>query len=209
MKTLLMIDNYDSFTHNLVQMFMNYDLDILVFRNDKITMRRADELQPDYLVISPGPGGPSCAGISMQIIRNCISRIPVLGVCLGMQCLNEVMGGRTELAPVPVHGKKSLVFHEGRGIFSGIPSPFYAARYHSLTVKPVSHRLRITAETGENVVMGLERLDFPVFGVQFHPESFMTEHGAAMIENFLISGTHGTAVFQGRLKNDGRAEAMA
>lgn len=189
MQTLLVIDNYDSFTHNLVQMFMRRSLSIRVFRNDRILIDQALELRPDFLLVSPGPRGPAHAGISKPIIREMIGKIPILGVCLGMQCLNEVMGGQTRAAPVPVHGKKTPVYHEGEGLFKKMPSPLNAARYHSLmAVPPAGRRLRVTARTGDNVVMGVAHTDYPVFGVQFHPESFMTENGQALIENFLSFG---------------------
>ncbi len=186
MQTLLVIDNYDSFTHNLVQMVMRDSISVRVFRNDRIQVDQALELRPDFLLVSPGPRAPAHAGLSKPLIREFIGKIPILGVCLGMQCLNEVMGGQTRPAPVPVHGKKTPVYHEGQGLFKNLPSPFNAARYHSLmAVPPAKARLRVTARTGDNVVMGLEHPDFPVFGVQFHPESFMTENGQALIENFL------------------------
>jgi len=198
MKTLLVIDNYDSFTHNLVQMFMAYDFDIRVFRNDRISVAQAEALCPDYLLISPGPGNPAGAGVSMPMIRTFTGKVPILGVCLGMQCLNEVMGGETAAAPMPVHGKKSRIFHCGQGLFAGLPSPFEAARYHSLMVRAVPEGLKITAKTGDGVAMGLAHPDFPVFGVQFHPESFMTEHAAALIDNFVCAGPAGAAVFSQR-----------
>lgn len=198
MKTLLVIDNYDSFTHNLIQMFMAYDFDIWVFRNDRIGVEEAEALGPDYLLISPGPGNPAGAGVSMPMLRAFAGKIPILGVCLGMQCLNEVMGGETAGAPVPVHGKKSRVFHSGQGLFAGLPSPFEAARYHSLMVRAVPDRLNITARTRDGVVMGLAHPDFPVFGLQFHPESFMTQHATQLIDNFICTGPAGAALFSQR-----------
>ncbi|MFO7839403.1 MAG: aminodeoxychorismate/anthranilate synthase component II [Desulfosalsimonadaceae bacterium] len=195
MKTLLVIDNYDSFTHNLIQMFMRFALRIRVFRNDEISVDQAAILYPDYLLISPGPRDPFHAGISMPLIREFTGKIPVLGVCLGMQCLNESLGGRTIAAPNPVHGKTDTVFHDGRHLFSGIASPFQAARYHSLMVDAVSRHLAVTAWTADNVIMGLAHQDFPVFGLQFHPESFMTENGDALIENFLFSAPAKGPVF--------------
>ena len=188
MKKLLVIDNYDSFTHNLVQMFMRYAIDIKVYRNDQITIAQAIELNPHYLLVSPGPKDPRNAGISMPMIRHFAGRIPVLGVCLGMQCINEVMGGQTIRAPLPVHGKKCHVFHNCRGIFKNLPSPFTAARYHSLMVGAAPCALEITAWTADNLIMGLSHTEYGVFGVQFHPESFMTESGRALIENFLSYG---------------------
>jgi anthranilate synthase component 2 len=185
---LLMIDNYDSFTYNLVQLFLAFDLDITVRRNDCVTIEEIERLRPDYLVISPGPRAPQQAGLSINIIRAFYDKLPILGVCLGMQCINEAFGGRTVLAPLPVHGKTDAVYHEGRNIFAGIPSPFTAARYHSLAIEQDNGRLAVSAKTADNVVMGLYHPDHPLFGVQFHPESFLTEHGARLAENFLASG---------------------
>lgn len=185
---LLVIDNYDSFTFNLVQMFLQYDLDILVFRSDQLALPDVVPLKPDYLLVSPGPRDPAHAGISKAIIREWYRRIPVLGVCLGMQCLNEVFGGCTLRAPEPRHGKISAVHHTGRALFAGLPSPFAAARYHSLMVDVRSPDLEITAHCADGVVMGLSHPEFPLHGVQFHPESFMTEAGFALIENFLRLG---------------------
>ena len=198
MKSLLVIDNYDSFTHNLIQMFMRHALNIRVFRNDALSVAEAVILHPDYLLISPGPRDPFHAGISMPLIREFVGKIPVLGVCLGMQCLNEVLGGKTIEAPIPVHGKTSAVYHEGRGLFFGLACPFQAARYHSLMVDAVSRRLAVTAWTADNVVMGLAHRDLPVFGLQFHPESFMTENGDVLIENFLLSAPGAGTVLSGR-----------
>lgn len=183
--TLLVIDNYDSFTYNLVQMFTPYHLNIIVKRADKITLDEADRLAPDYILISPGPKDPAHAGISKKIILHFHTRKPILGVCLGMQCLNEVFGGTTERAPVPVHGKTDMIHHDNQSIFQGMPSPFSAARYHSLIVKPGSAVLKKTAWNNEGITMGLQLKGLPVFGVQFHPESFMTEKGDILIKNFL------------------------
>jgi anthranilate synthase component 2 len=185
---LLVIDNYDSFTFNLVQMFLQYDLDIFVFRSDQIDLPDVPRLEPDYLLVSPGPRDPVHAGISMAIIREWYRRIPVLGVCLGMQCINEVFDGRTRRAPQPRHGKVSLVHHEDRALFAGLPNPFAAARYHSLMVEVRSSALEVTARCDDGVVMGLSHPDLPLHGVQFHPESFMTEAGFELIENFLHLG---------------------
>ena len=186
---LLMIDNYDSFTYNLVQMFTPYDLEILVRRGDKITPEEARSLCPDYILISPGPRDPAHAGVSKEIIRTFYPRVPLLGVCLGMQCLNEVFGGRTVRAPVPVHGKTDLIRHNNRGLFAGMPDPFPAARYHSLIVEPSGDALGTTAWNDEGIIMGVELHGYPVFGVQFHPESFLTENGTILIENFLGTGS--------------------
>jgi anthranilate synthase component 2 len=185
---LLVIDNYDSFTYNLVQMFLQYDLDILVFRSDKLALDQVPALQPDYLLVSPGPKDPAHAGISIPIIREWHHRIPILGVCLGMQCINEVFQGRTVRAPLPRHGKVSTVHHEGQALFKGLPCPFTAARYHSLMVEVQSPILAVTARSEDDVIMGLSHPEHPLHGVQFHPESFMTESGFELIENFLRLG---------------------
>jgi anthranilate synthase component 2 len=185
---LLVIDNYDSFTHNLVQMFMRYDLQINIFRSDKISIEQINSLHPDYILISPGPKDPSNAGISISVVNAFAGKIPILGVCLGMQCINEALGGETVRAPVPVHGKTSRVFHSNQSVFKGAPSPFIAARYHSLMVKITSPHLVVTAKTEDGVVMGIEHKTLPMSGVQFHPESFMTDSGFVLIENFLKQG---------------------
>jgi len=184
--TLLVIDNYDSFTFNLVQMFLPFGLRIEVTRNDCIRVEQIDGLAPDYILISPGPKDPAGAGISKEVIRRFQGRIPILGICLGLQCINEVYSGRTSRAPLPVHGKTSLIEHTGRGLFKGLTSPFRAARYHSLQALPAANSsLVVTARTSDGVAMGLAHPSLPLAGVQFHPESFLTEHGTVIIENFL------------------------
>ncbi len=188
---LLVIDNYDSFTHNLVQMFLQFPLEIWVYRSDAISIKRIIEMDPDYMLVSPGPKDPSAAGISIEAIKYFTGRIPVLGVCLGMQCINEAYGGRTIRAPLPVHGKQSLVWHNGKGVFESIPSPFMAARYHSLAVVPCDDRLEISARTKDGVIMGIADPENRMFGVQFHPESFMTQYGKKIITNFLNKGRMG------------------
>ena len=188
LKKLLVIDNYDSFTYNLVQLFLTFDLEILVRRNDRTSLAEIEALGPDYLIISPGPKAPRQSGLSLEIIRAFYDKLPVLGVCLGMQCINEVFGGRTVRAPRPVHGKTDAVFHQGANIFGGLPSPFIAARYHSLAVEPGNGPLVISARTGDGVPMGLYHPGHPLFGVQFHPESFMTDHGRKIAANFLATG---------------------
>jgi anthranilate synthase component 2 len=193
---LLVIDNYDSFTYNLVQMFLQYDLDILVFRSDKLALNQVAALAPNYLLVSPGPKDPAHAGISIPIIREWHRRIPILGVCLGMQCINEVFLGRTVRAPLPRHGKVSAVHHDGQALFTGLPSPFTAARYHSLMVEVHSRALAVTARSDDGVIMGLSHPEFPLHGVQFHPESFMTETGFELVENFLRLGPLATPVRQ-------------
>jgi anthranilate synthase/aminodeoxychorismate synthase-like glutamine amidotransferase len=189
---LLMIDNYDSFTFNLVQMFRCFALTLEVHRSDRITVAQVRAMAPDYIVISPGPKDPSHAGISMSLIAAMHAGTPILGVCLGMQCINEVFAGRTVRSPQPLHGKTSLVFHDGGFLFSGLPSPFKAARYHSLVVEPAAAALEkdliVTAWSDSGLIMGLSHRRFPLHGVQFHPESFLTEHGFVLIENFLRLG---------------------
>jgi len=190
MASLLVIDNYDSFTFNLVQMFRMYDLSVKVFRSDKLSIRQAEILDPDYVLVSPGPKDPAHAGISIPIIKTFLGKKPVLGVCLGMQCINEAFGGVTQRAPLPVHGKTSAVTHDGGGLFKGIPSPFKVARYHSLMIVPPEHQdeFHVNAVCDGDVIMGLAHKSVPLFGVQFHPESFLTEFGFKIIENFLDHG---------------------
>ena len=186
---LLVIDNYDSFTYNLVQMFRCYELAMEVYRADKISLEKAAQIRPDYILISPGPKDPAHAGISMELIGAFYREIPILGVCLGMQCLNEVLGGETVRAALPVHGKTSLVSHRQESVFKGLASPLRAARYHSLaTSVNAAGGLKISAMSDDGVIMGLYHPNYPLHGVQFHPESFLTEHGYALIENFLKLG---------------------
>ena len=189
---LLVIDNYDSFTYNLVQMFRQYPLEVRVFRSDALTLDDIETLKPHYIVISPGPKDPAHAGISKNLIRHWYQRVPILGVCLGMQCLNEVFGGRTVRSRLPMHGKTCPVTHYGKGIFAGLPNPFQAARYHSLAVSPdakaLEGELTISARSDDYTIMSLCHQRFPLWGVQFHPESFLTEHGFALVENFLNLG---------------------
>ena len=189
MAKLLVIDNYDSFTYNLVQMFRQYPLEIRVHRSDKISVTEAEAFAPDYILISPGPKDPAHAGISIPLIRAFYKTTPILGVCLGMQCINEVFGGKTVRAPLPMHGKTSPVTHENGGVFNALPSPFTAARYHSLAIRPNgTDELIMTAHTPDGVIMGLSHVECPLHGVQFHPESFLTEHGFTLVENFLKLG---------------------
>ncbi len=189
---LLVIDNYDSFTYNLVQMFRQYPLKIEVFRSDRIELDRVVRLAPDYILISPGPKDPAHAGISMPLIAQWHRKVPILGVCLGMQCINEVFGGKTVRSSEPLHGKTSAIHHDQRGLFKGIPSPFQAARYHSLIIEPDPGALRgeltITARTKDQMAMGISHRNYPLHGVQFHPESFLTQYGFAIIESFLSLG---------------------
>ncbi len=188
---LLAIDNFDSFTFNLVQMFRQFDLDILVYRNNEINRAQLAQIAPDYLMISPGPKHPEYAGISMQAISEFYKKIPILGVCLGMQCINEFFQGRTLRFHPPVHGKTSLIKHDQSGIFTRVTNPFRAARYHSLQVIPgSSSALTISAQSEDDVIMALSHPQLPIYGIQFHPESFLTEQGFTLIENFLKKGVN-------------------
>jgi para-aminobenzoate synthetase component II len=184
---LLMIDNYDSFTYNLVQYLGELGQDIKVFRNDKISLQEIKELQPDQLVISPGPCTPNEAGISMEVIREFAGKIPLLGVCLGHQSIGQVFGGEVIRAERLMHGKTSQVFHDGKTIFAGIPNPFTATRYHSLIVRKetLPDCLEISAETEQGEIMALRHKQLVVEGVQFHPESILTEAGKDLLRNFL------------------------
>ena len=186
--SLLVLDNYDSFTFNLVQMFRAYPLKISVVRADKITVQEVAAQRPDYILVSPGPKDPAAAGISVPLIAKLHREFPIFGVCLGMQSMNEAFGGVTERAPLPMHGKTSEIRHEERGVFAGLPSPIKVARYHSLAVANVNPALEITARAADGVIMGLSHREYPLHGVQFHPESFLTEQGFPMIENFLKTG---------------------
>ena len=188
MKRLFVIDNYDSFTYNLVQLFSVFDLDITVHRCDRITVADIEQAAPDYILISPGPKTPQFAGISTAVVAALAGKIPILGVCLGMQCMNEAFGGQTVRAPLPMHGKTSHAHHSGATLFQGIPSPFTAARYHSLIIQNNDSPLQFSATADDEVVMGLYHPEWPVFGVQFHPESFLTEYGHRLAENFLSAG---------------------
>lgn len=183
---ILVIDNYDSFTYNLVQYLGELGADIQVIRNDEITLQEIRDLNPERIVISPGPGDPQDGGISNDVIREFGPTIPVLGVCLGHQCIGHVYGGVVTRAPRLMHGKTSPVYHNGSGVFSGVPSPFNATRYHSLIVEePLPDCLQVIAFTSEGEVMGLRHKEYPVVGVQFHPESILTEHGKRILANFL------------------------
>jgi anthranilate synthase component 2 len=193
---IVLVDNYDSFTYNLYQCLRLITRDVQVFRNDKVDVDALLALKPDAIVISPGPKAPRDAGISKDLIFRCGASLPILGVCLGHQCINEVFGGQTVRAPRPWHGKTSTVNHDGRGVFAGLPQRFEVARYHSLVADrgTVGPELLVTAWTDEGVVMGLRHRWHPIEGVQFHPESFMTEHGQAMVVNFIAGATDGTCV---------------
>jgi anthranilate synthase component 2/para-aminobenzoate synthetase component 2 len=196
---VLVIDNYDSFTYNLVQFVGEVMLedrlgdpvrDLRVWRNDQIDVEELAELGPSHIIISPGPGTPEQdSGVSNDVIRHFHESTPILGVCLGQQCIGHVFGGVVSRAPRLMHGKVSPVYHTGKGIFYGLPSPFQATRYHSLIVQePLPRVLELTAFTQEGEVMGLRHRDFSTIGVQFHPESILTEHGKQLLRNFLALG---------------------
>jgi anthranilate synthase/aminodeoxychorismate synthase-like glutamine amidotransferase len=184
---LLLIDNYDSFTWNLAQALGGLGAEPRVVRNDAISLEEIDALAPSHLVISPGPGQPGEAGISLAAIGRFAERIPILGVCLGHQAIGQAFGGRVVRAPRVMHGKTSPVVHGGRGLFDGLPNPFAAARYHSLVVERATlpADLEVTAETAEGEIMALAHRRRPVYGVQFHPESFLTPDGERLLANFL------------------------
>ncbi|MGI9291832.1 MAG: anthranilate synthase component II [Gammaproteobacteria bacterium] len=184
---LIMIDNYDSFTFNLVQYFGELGQDVKVFRNDQISAAELSELNPDYLVISPGPCTPNQAGISVEAVRQLGSKIPVLGVCLGHQCIGQAFGGNIVHAQTLMHGKTSMIQHNGEGVFYGLPNPFQATRYHSLVIEQqsVPPCFSVTAHTEDGEIMAIKHHEFDVQGVQFHPESIETHHGHALLKNFL------------------------
>ena len=184
---LLLIDNYDSFTYNLVQAFLVLGAEVLVHRNDALNVQQALQLAPTHLCISPGPGTPYDAGVSMDMIRAFAGVVPVLGVCLGHQSITEVFGGKVVRAGRLMHGKTSMVTHDGQGLFAGLPDPCEVGRYHSLIAQPESlpPELVVTARTAEGEIMGLRHRELTVEGVQFHPESVLTPHGPALMANFL------------------------
>jgi anthranilate synthase/aminodeoxychorismate synthase-like glutamine amidotransferase len=184
---LLVIDNYDSFTYNLVQYFGELGADPQVKRNDAITPDEVENMKPQRIVISPGPGRPEEAGISMELIRKFGGKVPILGVCLGHQCMGEVYGGKVVRAGRLMHGKTSPIQHDGKGVFQGLPNPFEATRYHSLIVEKnsVPSCLEVCAETAEGEIMGLRHREYPVHGVQFHPESILSKEGKDLLANFL------------------------
>ena len=184
---LLLIDNYDSFTYNLYQYLTELGASVTVRRNDELTIEEAEALAPDRIVISPGPCTPHEAGVSNEIIRRMGPRVPLLGVCLGHQCIGEVFGGRVVRAPQPVHGKVAYITHGDAGVFTGLPNPFEATRYHSLVVERESlpPMLEVTAETADGLVMGIRHREYPIEGVQFHPESILTVPGKDLLRTFL------------------------
>jgi len=188
---IVMIDNYDSFTYNLVQYLGEMGEDLRVYRNDEITVEEVEALKPDQLIISPGPCTPTEAGISVPLIKAMAGKVPILGVCLGHQSIGQAFGGEVVRAGRLMHGKTSPVFHKSQGVFAGLPSPFQATRYHSLLIRRESlpDCLEITAETEEGEIMGVRHKELDVQGVQFHPESVLTEGGKELLRNF-VKGTH-------------------
>ena len=182
---LLMIDNYDSFTYNLVHLFEEMGAEVLVYRNDQLTVEEAETLAPDRLVVSPGPGRPADAGVSVEVIRRLGPTVPTLGVCLGHQAIVEAFGGEVGQARALLHGKASRVHHDGQGVFRGLPDEIEAGRYHSLAATKVPDGLTVTAQTADGEVMGVRHTTHPIEGVQFHPESVLTPDGPATARNFL------------------------
>ena len=184
---VIVIDNYDSFVYNLAQYLGELGWEPVVYRNDQITLAQIESLNPSHIIISPGPATPLEAGISNDIIWRFAGRIPILGVCLGHQCIGYVFGGQVIRAAVPTHGKSSPVYHDGKTVYQNLPNPFEAGRYHSLVVKrdTLPSSLALTAETDDGVIMGIRHKDYVVEGVQFHPESIMTDVGHELLKNFL------------------------
>ena len=184
---LLMIDNYDSFTYNLVQYFGELGQDLKVYRNNKITIPEIEKMNPDRIVVSPGPCTPKEAGVSIDVIKHFAGKLPILGVCLGHQSIGEAFGGDVIRAPYLMHGKTSMIHHDGKTIFAGLPNPFEATRYHSLIIKreTLPSTLEVTAWTDDGIIMGVRHKQFKLEGVQFHPESILTNVGKDLLRNFL------------------------
>jgi anthranilate synthase component 2 len=193
---LVLIDNYDSFTYNLVHLFAELKAEVFVRRNDAIGVEDVINMRPEGIVISPGPCDPDRAGICLDLIARAAGRVPLLGVCLGHQSIGQAFGGRVVRAPRPMHGKVSQIAHDGRGLFAGVPSPFHATRYHSLMVapEPFPSELDITGHSEDGVIQALQHRCWPVFGVQFHPESIATQHGLTIAHNFLVAAREHNAV---------------
>ena len=189
---ILLIDNYDSFTYNLYQYIGTFTKDIIVKRNDKITIEEIRTINPERIILSPGPKAPKDAGICMDVVKEFYKTIPILGICLGHQCIGEAFGGIVSYAKALFHGKQSEITHDGTGLFEGIDSPIKVARYHSLAVQQegLPDCLRVTAVTDDGEIMAMQHKEYPVYGLQFHPESIYTEHGKRIIDNF-ISNTEG------------------
>ncbi|NTU43492.1 MAG: aminodeoxychorismate/anthranilate synthase component II [Nitrospirales bacterium] len=187
---LVMIDNYDSFTYNLVQYLGELGEDVKVFRNDKVTVQEIERMGPDRIVISPGPCTPNEAGISIETIRQFAGKVPILGVCLGHQSIGAAFGGEIVRAPLLMHGKTSPVFHDGKTVFEGLPNPFDATRYHSLVIErsSIPPCLEISAWTADGIIMGVRHREFVIEGVQFHPESILTTAGKDLLKNFIRMG---------------------
>jgi anthranilate synthase/aminodeoxychorismate synthase-like glutamine amidotransferase len=186
---VIVIDNYDSFTYNLVQCLGELGATLQVYRNDQVALGELEQLDPSHIVVSPGPGRPEDGGISNKVIQHFHQHVPILGVCLGHQCIGQVFGGQVGHAPRLMHGKTSGIYHTGRGIFAHLPNPFTATRYHSLIVQePLPADLEVTAFTIEGEVMGIRHTRYPTYGVQFHPESILTTEGKQLLENFLRDG---------------------
>jgi anthranilate synthase component 2 len=183
---ILIIDNYDSFTYNLYQQIAKLGYDVMVAKHDQIDVEKIRELAPTHIIISPGPKMPRDSGVSMDVIREFYKTIPILGVCLGHQCIAEVFGAHTITATDIVHGKSDVIIHSASNLFSGIPTRFLAARYHSLMVDKLPDDFTLCAWSNDGTIMAMQHKDYPVFGVQFHPESFMTEHGEKLMKNFLV-----------------------
>ncbi|HUF08789.1 MAG TPA: aminodeoxychorismate/anthranilate synthase component II [Rhodothermales bacterium] len=200
---ILIIDNYDSFTYNLVHLVGRFRDDLTVVRNDAVSGDEIEEINPDLILISPGPGRPADAGVSVEAIRRFGERIPILGVCLGHQAIGEVFGGTVTYAPTIMHGKTSRVFHDNRTIFKDLDDGFEATRYHSLVIDPASlpATLEVSARTEDHVIMGVRHKELPIEGVQFHPESVLTEAGGRMIGNWLACYGSGVAVHKNRLED--------
>ncbi|MBU1943809.1 MAG: aminodeoxychorismate/anthranilate synthase component II [Actinobacteria bacterium] len=186
-RKILMIDNYDSFTYNLVQFLGVLGAELVVLRNAHFTLDQVESVKPDGIVVSPGPRAPADAGLSKEVLLRYGPRIKTLGVCLGHQCIGEAFGGKVVRAPAVMHGKTSKVLHDGGGVFRGVDSPFEAARYHSLVIDPDSlpDCLEVTSRTADGVIMGVRHVEHPIEGIQFHPESFMTGPGMLILENFM------------------------
>jgi anthranilate synthase component 2 len=184
---VLIIDNYDSFTYNLVQYIQELGAKTICFRNDKISLKDLEKIKFDKIVISPGPGRPEDGGISLDLIGKYYKKVPILGVCLGHQCLGSFFGAKVVKAKKIMHGKTSLIYHKGKGIFKNIKNPFSATRYHSLILdkKSLPNKFEITAKTSDNTIMAIKLKKYPVYGVQFHPESILTDEGKAVLANFL------------------------
>ncbi|MFT5530882.1 MAG: anthranilate synthase/aminodeoxychorismate synthase-like glutamine amidotransferase [Candidatus Poriferisodalaceae bacterium] len=186
---MLVIDNYDSFVYILVQYLQELGVELAVHRNDEVSIEDVDAMLAgfDGILISPGPGRPAAAGVSPEVVRRYSGQIPILGVCLGHQCIGEIFGGEVVPAPTVMHGKTSQVTHGGRGVFAGVPSPMTVTRYHSLVIAPesVPDVLEVTATTEDGVIMGLQHREHQLYGVQFHPESILSEHGHALLANFV------------------------